>query len=41
MTTTKRIALSSDHAAIDMRKTISDHITKLGYEAVDIGPTTT
>ena len=38
--TNKRIVLSSDHAAIGMRKTIADHITALGYEAVDIGPTT-
>lgn len=38
--TNKRIVLSSDHAAIDMRQTIADHITALGYEAVDIGPTT-
>lgn len=38
--TNKRIVLSSDHAAIGMRKTIADHITALGWEAVDIGPTT-
>jgi ribose 5-phosphate isomerase B len=38
--TNKRIVLSSDHAAIDMRKIIADHITALGWEAVDIGPTT-
>lgn len=38
--TNKRIVLSSDHAAIDMRKTIADHITALGYDVVDIGPTT-
>ncbi|KQB96329.1 ribose 5-phosphate isomerase [Loktanella sp. 1ANDIMAR09] len=38
--TNKRIVLSSDHAAIGMRQTIADHITALGYEAVDIGPTT-
>ncbi|WP_400083976.1 ribose 5-phosphate isomerase B [Yoonia sp. R78084] len=38
--TNKRIVLSSDHAAIGMRQTIADHITSLGYEAVDIGPTT-
>lgn len=38
--TNKRIVLSSDHAAIDMRQTIANHITKLGYEAVDIGPIT-
>jgi ribose 5-phosphate isomerase B len=38
--TNKRIVLSSDHAAIGMRQTIANHITALGYEAVDIGPTT-
>ena len=38
--TNKRIVLSSDHAAIDMRQTVADHIAGLGYEVVDIGPTT-
>lgn len=37
---TKRIALSSDHAAIDMRRALADHIAAKGYEVVDIGPTT-
>ncbi len=41
MTTNSRIALSSDHAAIDLRQAIAKHITALGWEAVDIGPTTT
>ncbi len=36
---TKRIVLSSDHAAIELRQTIARHVTALGYEAVDIGPT--
>ncbi|WP_424940894.1 ribose 5-phosphate isomerase B [Aliiroseovarius sp. S253] len=40
MTANKRIVLSSDHAAIDLRKTIADHIVAKGYEAVDIGPMT-
>lgn len=40
MTTNKRIVLSSDHAAIDLRQTIADHIKSLGWEVVDIGPTT-
>ncbi len=40
MTSSKRIALSSDHAAIDLRRTIAQHITALGWEAVDIGPQT-
>ena len=40
MTASKRIVLSSDHAAIPLRQVIADHITFLGWEAVDIGPTT-
>lgn len=40
MTTTKRIALASDHAAIELRQAIVAHITALGWEAVDIGPQT-
>ena len=40
MTANKRIVLSSDHAAIDMRQAIADHITAKGREAVDIGPQT-
>ena len=40
MTANKRIVLSSDHAAIELRKTISDHIAAKGYEPVDIGPMT-
>ncbi len=36
---TKRIVLSSDHAAIALRQTSARHVTVLGYEAVDIGPT--
>lgn len=39
MTDTKRIVLSSDHSAIDLRQTIAAHIKALGWEAVDIGPT--
>lgn len=39
MTPTKRIALSSDHAAIALRQVIAAHITAQGWEAVDIGPT--
>lgn len=40
MITNKRIALSSDHAAIELRQAIANHIAKLGWEAVDIGPVT-
>jgi ribose 5-phosphate isomerase B len=37
---TKRIALSSDHAAIDLRQAIAAHVKTLGFQPVDIGPTT-
>ncbi|AJE48231.1 ribose 5-phosphate isomerase B [Celeribacter indicus] len=40
MTETRRIVLSSDHAAIDLRQAIAAHVASLGWEAVDIGPTT-
>ena len=40
MTTSTRIALSSDHAAIPLRQAIAAHITAQGWEAVDIGPVT-
>ena len=40
MDTSKRIVLSSDHAAIDLRKKIAGHIESLGWDAVDIGPKT-
>lgn len=40
MTSNKRIVLSSDHAAIELRQTIATHITALGWDVVDIGPTT-
>ena len=40
MTDTKRIVLSSDHAAIDLRQAIARHIESRGWIAVDLGPTT-
>jgi ribose 5-phosphate isomerase B len=40
MTAMKRIALSSDHAAIALRQVIANHIAAQGWEVVDIGPTT-
>ncbi|EEE38853.1 ribose 5-phosphate isomerase B [Rhodobacteraceae bacterium KLH11] len=40
MTIAKRIVLSSDHAAIELRKAVADHVTAQGWEVVDIGPTT-
>ena len=40
MTATARIALSSDHAAIDLRQTIASHLAAQGFDVVDVGPTT-
>tara|TARA_R110002020_G_scaffold316899_2_gene532439 strand:- start:249206 stop:249655 length:450 start_codon:yes stop_codon:yes gene_type:complete len=40
MTDSKRIVLSSDHGAIELRQAIAAHITFKGWVAVDIGPTT-
>lgn len=40
MADNKRIVLSSDHAAIDMRQAIAKHIAAKGWEVVDIGPAT-
>ena len=40
MTANKRIVLSSDHAAIELRQAIARHIEAQGWEPVDIGPTT-
>jgi len=39
MTTNRRVVLSSDHAAIELRQTIAAHIAGKGFEPVDIGPT--
>ena len=41
MTASRRIVLSSDHGAIELRQAIAAHITSKGWVAVDIGPTTT
>ncbi|WP_092842185.1 ribose 5-phosphate isomerase B [Roseovarius lutimaris] len=40
MTTNNRIVLSNDHAAIQLRQSIGTHVAALGWEVVDIGPTT-
>lgn len=40
MTVLKRIALSSDHAAIALRQRIAQHVAALGWDPVDIGPVT-
>ncbi len=40
MSNSKRIVLSSDHAAIPLRQAIAAHVAALGWEVVDIGPVT-
>ncbi|MCR9158743.1 MAG: ribose 5-phosphate isomerase B [Rhodobacteraceae bacterium] len=40
MNNEKRIVLSSDHAAIDLRLAVAEHIIAQGWDVVDIGPTT-
>ncbi len=40
MTDMNRIVLSSDHAAIDLRKAIASHVEAKGWDVVDIGPNT-
>jgi len=40
MTADKRIVLSSDHSAVQLRQAIAAYLTAQGWEAVDIGPTT-
>ena len=41
MTASKRLVLSSDHAAIDLRQAVAKHAASLGWTVQDIGPTTT
>lgn len=41
MTNPKRIVLSSDHSAIELRQTIAQHIAGQSWDVLDIGPTTT
>lgn len=40
MTASKRIVVSSDHADIELRKTIAAHVVERGWDVVDIGPMT-
>jgi ribose 5-phosphate isomerase B len=40
MTTSKRVVLSSDHAAIQLRQAIAAHLARHDWVVVDIGPTT-
>jgi ribose 5-phosphate isomerase B len=34
----QRIAIASDHAAVDMKTALVAHIEELGHEVVDLGP---
>ncbi|MEL7177157.1 MAG: ribose 5-phosphate isomerase B [Pseudomonadota bacterium] len=38
MTDSRRIVLSSDHAAIELRQAIAAHVAAQGFEVNDIGP---
>ena len=40
MTDSRRIVLSSDHAAIALRQAVAAPVAAQGWEVVDIGPTT-
>jgi ribose 5-phosphate isomerase B len=40
MSAAKRIVLSSDHAAIELRQAIAAHVADRGFDVVDIGPVT-
>lgn len=40
MSTNKRIVVSSDHADIELRKTIAAHVAAKGWDVIDIGPMT-
>jgi ribose 5-phosphate isomerase B len=34
----QRIAIASDHAAVEMKAAIADHIRAAGHEVIDLGP---
>lgn len=38
--TAKRVVISSDHADIELRKTIAKHVAAKGFAVADIGPMT-
>lgn len=35
----ERIAIASDHAAVEMKAILADHMRSAGYDVVDLGPT--
>ncbi|PWJ22394.1 ribose 5-phosphate isomerase B [Jannaschia seohaensis] len=38
--TPSRLVLASDHAAIDLRRAVAQHVAARGWEVVDLGPDT-
>ena len=40
MSENRRIAISSDHAGVELRKSVAAHVAAKGWEAVDVGPPT-
>jgi ribose 5-phosphate isomerase B len=36
----ERIAIASDHAAIEMKAVLAEHLRKMGHEVTDLGPST-
>ena len=37
----ERIGIASDHAALEMKAALAEHMRAAGFEVVDLGPTTT
>src|SRR5690242_9060971 len=36
-----RIAIASDHAGVELKAQLKEHLTSLGHEVIDLGPDTT
>lgn len=36
----ERIAIASDHAAVELKAALADHIRSAGFEVIDLGPAT-
>lgn len=37
----QRIAIASDHAAVELKAALAEHMRKSGYDVLDLGPATT
>lgn len=37
----QRIAIASDHAAVEMKAALAEHMRQAGHEVIDLGPATT